>query len=339
MIDVEDSLTEAGVDPAAATISVVDTIESAAASMVGCAVGGHYAWLERRAGATAEHDRAVATAVGDLLRMRPDEPPDGAGVATVLPFVTAAAVAVYQPLPGPSLLAAPLVLARAVDEERWRRLAEDCERLGSYLARLHRLGRRTLLPAALARPVPAIERVGRLLRGTAPQPAAALDQLQGLLFVEEPELTRALLARLEAMHTTAPKTLLHGQFGAGAVVLSAEESDPRLAVIGWLDAGGGPPAVDLGNFIGELLALASSYPPRAAALEVAARRFVAAYRESAEPQGLDEAIAAIGIDSAIKLVHQMLLHCTYFGFRADQVAAMAGVARAASQRDWTEEAA
>lgn len=197
----------------------------------------------------------------------------------------------------------------------WPWLPSLSRRLGEHLRLRHEETRGLATLPALAVPNPVIARVERLLAGPPRQPAR-MSYLAGTVNAR-PRLRRALSQAITACHgKRRDRVLLHGRYAPAAILRATDDSGFDV-VTAWLDAMQGPPAYDLGYFIGELAeceALARTLGRTAAA--ACCRRAIAAFLggyAAGDPRLPRTVVSLVAPFAALKLVEHVARFTQRFG--------------------------
>jgi hypothetical protein len=245
-------------------------------------------------------------------------------VRPVLPVEVAAGVYAF-PVPVRSdLVVDPLLqhlLGTAPSGPRWPWLPPLCGRLGAYLRAFHELTPNSGLSPDLPRPNHVVMAVHQLLAGA----HAGSDALATLVeqLAVRPRLRQGLATALRGFGTGADQVLVHGRFAPANILQPSLRANGDLApadayVIGWLDATLGPPAYDVGHFVGELAELTALAREvgdgnAVARLRAATRAFYAAYvarSTVALPKEFPTQVAAF---AALKITEHVIRFTTLYG--------------------------
>lgn len=314
-IDFGRELVDAGCADSAAAVEELHRTDGPAVTTGCCRTIGGLVWIEHDRtvlpGAQEPALAALRTACADMAWVR-------------LPQVTPTGTAVYSGVTGTQLLVDRMLPDQDLDAGLSEFLVAAHAQLGVALAQLHA---RSLEPAetrALLRPHRAVGDVLALVRRQVGGPPAtlALERTQERLLCDHRDLADLLLESCVAFSLCPDSAILHGRFCPGYVVAPQEDTAGRVQVIGWMDGTFGPPALDVGWFIGELEELRAGYPTTAAAATIERCRdaFLGAYL-GARPK-VDEAVLlreATGF-AALKIVAHLLEFVRGFGYHTDPVA-------------------
>jgi hypothetical protein len=299
-----------------------------------CVLPTGYAWLERPADEDAGVEEAALAALEDVIGgdRRLAE-------LAALPLRTPSGFALYPRLTTAQMMIDALVPAPGTPQ-RWPALADDCAELGAFVARLHDRPLDTAHAAALARPDRQMARVRALVtRGRGAPPATLpVERLQEDLLTGFPRLAGALADWTAAPADHGQPVLMHGSLGPSFVIRNSATGEGLLHVIGWLAAGVGPRARDVGWFLGELLELAAAWqqvaPHREAELRTAAGALVRAYVETSARGGDAAFFDALPRFAAAKIVHHVWQTATYVAYDPNAFVHMLSAAELALEEDW-----
>lgn len=187
----------------------------------------------------------------------------------------------HHPVPGPASLA-PLLTAGM----REAPLLGLCGSVGTALAEVH--------ATAPQEPLDEPSGLGRLRSWSAAGPRAAGRALDVVAAELGADGLGALLADLDAAAASTPAATLLGAPGSQAVYPDPDGGPPTVLVTDEIACG--PPAWDLGWFVGELVERSLGAPGAGDALEQAARHLLRAHAETAgaptAPQDVADAAAA-----------------------------------------------
>lgn len=302
-----------------------------------CRVASGYIWLE---GSPAGTERP-SERLFDAIRALVEQDPLLRTLASI-PRLTSSSLAVYGPLTSPKMMIEALVPDLSGSHPRWPVLSQDCAALGRFLARLHDASSSDASASALLRQDPALERIAQLvMRGRgAPPSSLPVERLQEHLIAVHPGLA-AGLAQLCSDHGATTRSVpLHGRFSPGFVVRDSAAGRGTLHVIGWLSAGYGPAAWDVGWFLGELHEVATAWrdlePARSGLLHEGGLTFLRTYlQERGTPIG-EGFYDDLGRYSALRIVYRLWESATFVAYESSVFELMLNAAAAAFERSWLD---
>jgi len=297
-------------------------------TITGCvSVGGRLAWIE--------HDRDERLAAAGVERaLEAIRAVLGTEPWALVPVISDRGSAVFSDLVGTRLLVDRMLPGNRLDGPDAPALVASFAHLGEILAQIHerRPPTRTLRP--LLRRHPRVAELEQLLdRGRAPQPELALERLQEAALCEQPRLVAALAKQCAAWEHCPRSTILHGAFCPGYVAVPDDALDARrMQLLGWYDAGFGPPAFDAGWLLGELRELAAARadedPAGCGVVRGCGRAFLGAYLDSRPGIAASPFVAASDRFAALKIASHLVSFVRGYGFRAEPVAQQLALAAA-----------
>ena len=315
-LGLREELIEAGVAAAGDALHEIRLEDGPAGLRGSCLVASGHVWLEAGPAGVDGGQRRAVRAIGALAsRHAPLR-----DIAAV-PYVTNAGTAVYGALTTSQLMIDGLTPSlHGADPAGWPTWIDDCRLLGSVLACLHDTAPGGARARGLLRDDPALARVASVSARGGPSPPAnlALERLRDHLLFDHPVLsTLAGRARAVGASTTngAP---LHGRFSPSFVMRDSATGHGGPHVIGWLDAGYGPPAWDLGWFVGELHQIAAMWaqadPERVATIWRGGEALLASYVRHRSQPVPSAVIEDVGLYGAVSIVHQLWQTASFVGY-------------------------
>lgn len=215
----------------------------------------------------------------------------------------------HHPVPGPASLA--LLLSAGMRDEPLLRL---CASVGTTLGEVH--------SRPVQEPLDEPSGLGRLRGWSRTGPRAAGQALDVVAEELGADGLDALLADLDAVTAATPVTTLLGAPGSQSVFPDPRGGPPTVLVTD--EIAGGPPAWDLGWFVGELVERSLGTPAGAPALQRAARHLLGAHAATA---GSVTAPQDVAVAAAARIVVHVHDYAAYVGWHDSLRERLRAVAR------------